>query len=100
MPTPEQNIAFINSMREHYKNIKLSIIDKKSEDDRKVLNQLKKIGFKLEDFNTPDDNDNDNTINPDIIQDDNIGELEFNFDTTENNNQDQLDFDDHGFLYD
>ena len=43
MPTPEQNIAFINSMREHYKNIKLSIIDKKSEDDRKVLNQLKKI---------------------------------------------------------
>ena len=45
MPTPEENIAMINAIREENKNKTLSVMNKKTQDDRDLMNQLKKIGI-------------------------------------------------------
>jgi len=49
MPTQEENTDFVNKIRETYKNKTLSRMNKLSQDERSVYDQLKKIGFKYED---------------------------------------------------
>jgi hypothetical protein len=102
MPTYEENIEFISKMREEFKNKRLELYDKLNEDQRKVFNELSKIGIKIEkaiaenDVNINDDNTNYNGE----IEEYN-GENEF---VMNGNNDDQhhddLDNDDYGHIYD
>ena len=95
MPTFEENQDFINKMREEFKNKRLELYDKLNEEQRKVFNELSKIGVKIE-------NAIDNVeikLNEEQLEYD--GENEF---VMNGNNDDQhhddLDNDDYGHIYD
>ena len=45
IPTIEENIEFINSIREKNKNQTLSIMNKKTMEERNIINELKKLGI-------------------------------------------------------
>lgn len=97
MPTPEENIAMINAIREENKNKTLSAMNKKSQDDRNLMNQLKKIGVgymgMLDEEQQP--------INADKEPEDDIqeGEKEFKKQDEEDYDDDTLDDDNYGFIY-
>ena len=95
MPTFEENQDFINKMREEFKNKRLELYDKLNEEQRKVFNELSKIGVKIE-------NAIDNVeIELNEEQPEYDGENEF---VMNGNNDDQhhddLDNDDYGHIYD
>ena len=94
MPTFEENQDFINKMREEFKNKRLELYDKLNEEQRKVFNELSKIGIKIE--NTLDDN-NLNLNNDESEYD---GENEFVMNgNNDDHNHDDLDNDDYGHIY-
>ena len=92
MPTYEENKNFIDKMREEFKNKKLELFDKQNEEQRKVFNELTKIGIKVENINQED---------LDIDNNDENGEEEY-FMNGNNDDQDpdDLDNDDHEHMYD
>jgi len=79
-------------MREEFKNKKLELFDKQNEEQRKVFNELTKIGIKVENINQED---------LDIDNNDENGEDEY-FMNGNNDEQDpdDLDNDDHEHMYD
>jgi len=95
MPTFEENQDFINKMREEFKNKRLELYDKLNEEQRKVFNELSKIGIKIE--NAIDDSNID--LNEE--QNENNGENEFVMNgNNDDQNNDDLDNDDYGHIYD
>ena len=64
----DEQIKFVNAIREENKNKTLSILNKKTDEERNIIGELKKLGIK----NIIDDNDdnNDIPINNDIIEND------------------------------
>ena len=56
-------------MREEFKNKKLELFDKQTEEQRKVFNELSKIGIRVENII---DNNFDNDINNDLLDNNNI----------------------------
>jgi hypothetical protein len=89
-------------MREEFKNKRLELYDKLNEDQRKVFNELSKIGIKIEKAITENDvniNDDDTNYNGELAEYN--GESEF---VMNGNNDDQhhddLDNDDYGHIYD
>ena len=95
MPTFEENQDFINKMREDFKNKKLELYDKLNEEQRKIFNELSKIGVKIENA-IEDVNIELNNEKPEYD-----GETEF-FMNGNNDEQhyDDLDNDDYGHVYD
>lgn len=95
MPTFEENQDFISKMREEFKNKRLELYDKLNEEQRKVFNELSKIGIKIE--NAMDESNIDLVNEPEEYN----GESEF---VMNGNNDDQhyddLDNDDYGHIYD
>ena len=93
-------------MREEFKNKKLELFDKQTEEQRKVFNELSKIGIRVENII---DNNFDNDINNDLLDNNNNinpeipvfnGENEFNmFGNNDDNHHDDLDNENHGFIY-
>ena len=95
MPTFEENQEFINKMREEFKNKKLELYDKLNDEQRKIFNELSKIGIKIE------------SVADDTNLNLNEGEIEYNgeneFVMNGNNDEqhhDDLDNDDYGHIYD
>lgn len=96
MPSIEENIAMINSIREENKNKTLSIMNKKSQDDRNLMSQLKKIGLTNLDIFDEDQP----IINQEIIEDDiQEGEKEFMKQDEEEYDDNTLDDENYGFIY-
>ena len=95
MPTVEENVAFINEIREKNKKETLAIMNTKTRDERELMNTLKKIGLKYD-----EDGDEKPKINPEMndIPDD-AGEEDFIKPAEDNDNDDNLDEDNYGFLY-
>lgn len=90
MPTNEDNVKFINVIREQNKNKILSMMNSKSQDDRDLMLQLKKIGMKYDD-------EEQQNINGERIEED--GEQEFVVKDEGEVNEDDLDNEDYGFIY-
>ena len=101
IPTFEENLNFINRMREEFKNKKLDVFYKQTEEQRKVFNELNKIGIRVE--NLEIDYDETNQVNPEINNDDNFfvlnGENEFMSKESDNYNDDYLDNYENGHIY-
>ena len=101
IPTFEENLNFINRMREEFKNKKLDIFDKQSEEQRKVFNELNKIGIRVENLEL--DYEESNKINQDINNEDSFfilnGENEFMIKESDNHNDDYLDNFENGHIY-
>jgi len=68
IPTLKENIEFLGKMREEFKNKKLELFDKQTEEQRKVFNELSKIGIRVENII---DNNFDNDINNDLLDNNN-----------------------------
>lgn len=94
MPTFEENQDFINKMREEFKNKRLELYDKLNDEQRKIFNELSKIGVKIENA-IEDVNIELNNEKPEYD-----GETEF-FMNGNNDEQhyDDLDNDDYGHVY-
>ena len=98
MPTMEENVQFINSIREQNKNKTLNVMNTKTQDERNLMNTLKKIGLKYEDGNeetvhtNPEKEQNDDEIEQE-------GEAEFLKGDEEEYNEDDLDTANYGFIY-
>ncbi len=97
MPTMEEQIDYINKMREENKDKILTILNKKTKDEKDILKELKKIGL-----DSIDNNDDDIPIivNKELTNDnlDIEGENEFNIEVEDNEN-DYFEKDDYGFIY-
>jgi hypothetical protein len=89
MPTMEDNVKFINTIREQNKVKILNVMNTKTMEERDLMNSLKKIGLKYENdddkpFINPDkpqsdgDNDNDNDIEDDDIDNGDNDEDDYN----------------------
>jgi hypothetical protein len=98
IPTFKENQDFLNRMREEFKNRKLDVFDKQTEEQRKVFNELTKIGIRVENL---DDNifNDDQDVNPDIPIYNGEDEFRMNTDNNDDNDPDDLDREDHGFIY-
>ena len=95
MPTFEENQDFINKMREEFKNKRLELYDKLNEEQRKVFNELSKIGVKIE--NAIDDVEIE--LNEEEPEYDGENEFVMNGNNDEQH-PDDLDNDDYGHIYD
>lgn len=90
MPTIEDNVNFINSIREINKNKILDKMNTLTQEERNLFEQLKGIGVK-----TFDDDENNTNVNNNvkIIQDDEL-ELE-----QEEEDDENMDREEYGFIY-
>ncbi len=91
IPTFQENQNFINKMREEYKNKKLELYDKQTDEQRKVLNELSKIGI---DVNTLDFDDTE--INQ---ENEYNGENDFLMKGEDDNDFDNLDNENYEHVY-
>ena len=98
IPTFKENQDFLNKMREEFKNRKLDVFDKQTEEQRKVFNELTKIGIRVENLDNNIFND-DQDVNPDIPIYNGEDEFRINTDNNDDNDPDDLDHEDHGFIY-
>jgi hypothetical protein len=95
MPSMEENLAYVNELREQNKNKTLAIMNTKTQDERDLISQLKNIGIKyvdIEDENKPD-------VNEELNINDDDGEEDFVKKGEDEGNDDDLDEDNYGFLY-
>jgi hypothetical protein len=95
MPTLQEQIDYINKMREENKDKILTTLNKKTREEKDILKELKKIGLdQLMDDDIPVN------VNKEIDDDvkDNEGEADFNLDE-EDEMGDSFEKDDFGFIY-
>lgn len=115
MPTQEENVAFINNIREQNKDKILKAMNTKTAEERNLMMAMKKIGLSMGDQSndtsnaTYDDNEADDEGEPtgdtynfnDQYADDNAGiddDDEFRMHDQEDND-DTLDYNEFGFIY-
>jgi hypothetical protein len=112
MPTMEDNIKFINTIREQNKVKILNNMNTKTVEERDLMNSLKKIGLKYDENDddapnlNPDargkkDNDNadgdtDNDVDDDFFEEE---EAEYALGPEDEYNDDDLDRAEYGFIY-
>lgn len=90
MPGLDENMDYINKVRENNKNKTLSSMNTKTQDERELINQLKKIGLgNMNDESVP--------VNKDAGDGEEAGE---DIKEQEDYDDDALDKDDYGFMYD
>lgn len=102
MPTEKENLDFINKLREKNKEQKLSLMNKKTQEERELYDQFKQIGikhdqFESEDFEEPKE-DNNKIVYDNIERYD--GENEFLVQNDDDYDDDNLDHENYGFLHD
>lgn len=98
MPTIEDNLKFINTIREQNKNKTLSIMNKKTQEQRDEINALKKFGITNTEINDNNDTEYNDNVNEFLYPDndnDNEGEKEFRMSPEENEFEDGNDLDDY-----
>jgi len=98
MPTLEDQINYINNIREENKNKILATLNKKSREEKDMLKEIKKIGLQVEEY----DDDDNVKINQDR-EDNNEGEgeREYEIGAEDDGDEDEdiLDFYNYGFIY-
>lgn len=97
MPTLEEQINYINMIREENKNKILSILNKKTADEKDILKQMKKIGFEYQ-----DDDEKPPSVNVETNDQDKDNEAEGEFNIAEEDgydDDDDLDKEERGFIY-
>jgi hypothetical protein len=119
MPSMEDNIKFINTIREQNKVKILNTMNTKTMEERDLMNSLKKIGLKYQEENEDDDipiinpdkndkkdkdsiNDKDDDKDDDIDYDENeddIYEYEYAKGNEDEYDDDDLDRAEYGFIY-
>jgi hypothetical protein len=99
--TLEEQIDFVNKIREENKNKTLDIMNKKTEEERNIFKELKKIGIKTDE--NDDGNDDDiklNTINEDNDEDYEDEENDYNIGEEDGIECDEcLENHNYGFIY-
>jgi hypothetical protein len=98
MPSIEENLDFVNKLRETNKDRTLSIMNKKTHEEREIYDQFKQIGIKHE-FDAEDIEDTGNNKNngfEEVLEDDN----EHRLGNEDGYDDDTLDNENFGFLYD
>jgi hypothetical protein len=97
MPSQEDQLNYINKIREENKDKIIAALNKKSREEKDVIKEMKKYGLEVK------DDDNDTKVNKDIIvKDDDEPEDNNEFNLGEEDavdNEDNLDNEDYGFLY-
>lgn len=94
MPTLEDQINYINKIREESKDKILSNLNKKTREERDIINEMKKIGLKMD-----DGGDDDNRV---IIKDKPEDNAEDDFNLGEDDAEgmeEDLDDENYGFIY-
>jgi hypothetical protein len=96
IPTAEENMNFINQIREENKNKILNVMNTKTPEERNLMNTLKKIGL----GDAYEDNENVPQVDHgiDVQDDDQEGEREFQMHDQEDYD-DNLDVEEYGFIY-
>jgi hypothetical protein len=92
MPTIEDQINYINKIREENKEKVLANLNKKTREEKDMIKEMKKIGLGIEEFEDE---------NPNVIQEkpEDNAEGEFDVGQEDGYEDDGLDVDDHGFIY-
>ena len=97
MPSQEDQLNYINKIREENKDKIIAALNKKSREEKDVIKEMKKYGLEVK------DDDNDTKINnKPIEQDDDDPEDGNEFKLGEEDgidNEDDLDNEDYGFIY-
>jgi hypothetical protein len=102
MPTLEENVAFINNIREQNKDKILKAMNSKTADERNEMMAIKKIGLNVPGTaeNLDTDMQNEETYNfndqyeaEDVVEDDEFRLLD------QDDNDDTLDYNEFGFLH-
>ena len=97
--TIEEQVDFINKIREENKNKTLATMNSQNEDERNIMRDLKKIGINI----SNDDEDDNPVINKDDIEDEEeSGEADFIIEDEEADYDAEdrsLDIKDFGFIY-
>jgi len=94
MPTLQEQINYINKVREENKDKILSSLNKKSREEKDILKEMKKIGFNVDE--DPDDDTKYNNDNGDNFEVE--GENEHKFHGEDYDNDDNLDNEEYGFI--
>jgi hypothetical protein len=98
MPTLEDQINYINNIREENKNKILATLNKKSREEKEILKEIKKIGIQVDEY----DDDDNIKINKDVDHNnEEEGEREYEIGAEDDGdeNEDNLDFSNYGFIY-
>jgi len=95
MPTLEDQINYINKIREENKDKILASLNKKTREEKDILKEMKKIGLNVE------EEDEKPQINKEINDEDldNEAENEFSLGKEDDYDDDNLDNADYGFIY-
>jgi hypothetical protein len=94
MPTLEDQINYINKIREESKDKILSNLNKKTREERDIINEMKKIGLKMDDGGDDDGRE--------VIKDKPDDNAEDDFDIGEEDGEgveEDLDDENYGFIY-
>ena len=94
MPTLQEQINYINKVREENKDKILSSLNKKTREEKDILKEMKKIGFNVDE--DPDDNTKYNNDNGDNFERE--GEAENRVHGEDYDNDDNLDTEEYGFI--
>jgi hypothetical protein len=101
IPTLQDQIDFINKIREENKSKILEVINKLNDDERSIANELKKIGIKDEIKNSMDYDEIDEVVVEENEDDEDEGEMDFEIENEEQGETSEYNSDirDYGFIY-
>lgn len=100
MPTAEENTKFINSVREQNKIKTLSLMNTKTQEERNLMMSLKKIGLQYQEDNDDQVQQADEWKDAGYVGgEDDANEREFMMQDQEEYDDDNLDFEEYGFIY-
>jgi hypothetical protein len=100
IPTLQDQIDFINKIREENKSKVLEVMNKLNDDERTIANELKKIGIKDEVKYSIDDDEKDEVVDEEE-DDEDEGEMDFEIENEEQGETSEYNSDirDYGFIY-
>jgi len=103
IPTLQEQIDFINKIREENKSKKLAVINKMNDDERTIANELKKIGITDVRFSKDEEDFIDEVeeeVNPmEVIEEDGEEEYEIELEEQGDGAEYNSDIRDYGFIY-
>lgn len=96
IPTPEEQLNYINKIREENKDKILATLNKKSREEKDIIKELKKFGLEIKD---EDDNKEINKEKIEIEGDEPENTDEYKLGMEDEIDDDDLDNEDFGFIY-
>ena len=105
IPKLQEQVDFINKIREENKSKKLEVLNKLNDDERNIANELKKIGINDVKFDKDIDEDDIQEVNEEVLDIDQVeddeGEREYEIEIEEQPDGVEYnpDVQDYGFIY-